>query len=116
MADLTDLTPVVTSAIALAVAIITVFVIPLIRSKVSAERLTELYTYVKIGVLAAEQLAKEGIINKEERTERVIEFLNKNGFTVNLDEVEEMIKSIVLSLPPFVPKNQEDPEALPEQE
>lgn len=102
MTEMTDLTPIVTAAITLIAAILSVFVIPLIRSKVSAEKLQELYTYVRIGVLAAEQLAKAGIINKDERKERVIEFLHKNGFLVNFDEIEEMIESIVLTLPPLI--------------
>lgn len=101
---MTDLTPIVGALITLMGAIVTVFVIPLIKAKLSAEKRETLMAFVEIGVMAAEQLAKAGVINKEERKQHVLDFLNKNGFNVDLDSVEEMIESVVITLPPLIDK------------
>lgn len=101
---MTDITPIATAVIGVLAAICSAFVIPYLRAKLSAEKRNELMTWVEIAVMAAEQLAKAGAINKDERKQHVLDFLHKNGFDINLEEVEEMIESVVVTLPPLVDK------------
>lgn len=94
-----DLTEIVAAVIALIGSIVTAIVIPLIRSKISAEDRETLYTLAKIGVQAAEQLCKTGVIKKEERKQYVLDFLKEKGYTVDLDEIDNLIESLVYELP-----------------
>lgn len=107
---MTDLTPILSAIITLLGAVVTVFVIPLLRKKLTAEKRAELMTYVTIAVKAAEQLAKAGIIKPEERKASVVKFLNDLGFTVDMEELEAMINSIVVDLPPLIIKTKKLPE------
>lgn len=104
---MTDITPIATSIIALLGAIITVFVIPVLRTKLSAEKRQDLLTWIQVGCKAAEQLAKAGIIDKDERKQHVLDFLNNMGIDICLDEVMEMIEAVVNDLPPFVDPEEE---------
>lgn len=107
---MTDITPIATTIIALLGAIITVFVIPVLRTKLSAEKRQDLLTWIQVGCKAAEQLAKAGIIDKDERKQHVLDFLNNMGIDINLDEVMEMIEAVVNDLPPFTDPDEEDTE------
>lgn len=99
---MTDITPIISAVITLLGAIVTVFVVPFLKAKLSAEKRQELMTWVEIAVMAAEQLAKAGVIDKDDRKQHVLDFLHKNGFDAKLDEIEEMIESVVITLPPLI--------------
>lgn len=101
---MTDITPIITAIIGVIAAVLSAFVIPYLRVKLSAEKRNELMTMVEIAVMAAEQLTKAGVINKDERKNHVLDFLHKNGFDINMDEIEEMIESVVITLPPLLEK------------
>lgn len=105
---MTDITPIATTIIALLGAIITVFVIPVLRTKLTAEKRQDLLTWIQVGCKAAEQLAKAGIIAKDERKQHVLDFLNNMGIDINLDEVMEMIEAVVNDLPPFVDPEEDE--------
>lgn len=107
---MTDITPIATTIIMLLGAIVTVFVIPLLRTKLSAEKRQDLLTWIQVGCKAAEQLAKAGIINKEERKQHVLDFLHGMGIDIDLNEVLEMIEAVVNDLPPFVDDDKTTPE------
>ena len=94
-----DITPIVTALIALLSTVITGFLIPLIKQKTSAENLAKLSQYAEIGVKAAEQMYRSGEIKKEDRKSYVINFLTKHGFSLDQNEINELIESLVLSLP-----------------
>lgn len=96
-----DITPLINAIIALLGAAITIFVIPYIKKKIKAEDLEELQRWVDVGVKMAEQLAKSGVIDKEDRKEKVIEFLHDKGYDADLDTIEAMIEAAVLSLPSY---------------
>lgn len=49
-----DITPVVNAVIALAATVVSVFLIPWIKSKTTAQQRSELVAWAKIGVAAAE--------------------------------------------------------------
>lgn len=97
--ELTDITSVAQSVIALSFIIITLFIIPLIKNKLDADNLAELQKWITIGVGMAEQLAKNGVINKDERKKKVLAFLQSKGLTIDLQTIDAMIEAEVLKLP-----------------
>lgn len=97
-----NITGIVLAIIGLIGAVLTGWLIPLINQKLTAEQRKNLYTIVEIACKAADQLAKNGVLDKQYRHDHVIQFLNKNGITYDVEEVNEMIESIVLTLPPLL--------------
>lgn len=91
-----DMTLILESVITIATAVITAFVIPLLKKKLSAAEMETLTTWVDIAVLAAEQLlgAGKGAAKKQ----FVINFLTSKGYTVNTDEIDNMIEASVNKL------------------
>lgn len=94
-----DLTALVQAVIALIATIISAFVIPWLKRKISAEKLAEVSTWVEIAVEAAEQLY-EGSGRGAEKKEYVIQFLQQKGYTVDMAAIENMIEAAVYTLPP----------------
>lgn len=94
-----DLTALVQAVIALIATIISAFVIPWLKRKISAEKLAEVSTWVEIAVEAAEQLY-EGSGRGAEKKEYVIQFLQQKGYTVDMTAIENMIEAAVYTLPP----------------
>lgn len=92
-----DLTNIILTAIALVLMIVSAVVIPYVKTKVSAEQLATIQTWVYIAVNAAEQLF-EGSNRGEEKKEYVLDFLESKGFTIDLDSIDAMIESAVLEL------------------
>ena len=86
-----DLTPIITAVLTLIFSLITAFLIPYIKTKVSAEQ------FATIKLWAAEMLYV-GSGRGEEKKKYVIEFLNSKGFTLNAEEIENLIESAVLEL------------------
>lgn len=93
-----DLTPIIGAVIALCVAIITVFIVPYIKSKFSVSELDEITKWVQIAVQAAEQLAASGAIDADSRYDYVKNFLIDKGFSINIDEIKVLIESAVEEL------------------
>ncbi|MEA4973750.1 MAG: phage holin, LLH family [Candidatus Metalachnospira sp.] len=91
-----DMTQVLESVITIATAVITAFVIPLLKKKLSAADMDTLSTWVDIGVLAAEQLLGSG--KGKAKKQFVINFLTSKGYTVNSDEIDNMIEASVHKL------------------
>lgn len=92
-----DITEVIKYAILLVFAVCATFVIPYIKAKIGDEKFTELQKWVKIGVQAAEMIFKEsgmGAVKKE----YVTEFLKQKGYTLDTDEINNLIESAVLEL------------------
>lgn len=93
-----DLTALVQAVIALIAALITAFVIPWLKRKVSAEKLAEVSTWVEIAVNAAEQIYA-GTGRGAEKKAYVLEFLSQKGYTVDMAAIENMIEAAVHKLP-----------------
>lgn len=85
-----DLTPFVQAVIALAAALITAFVIPWIRSKTTTEQRGLMLSVATSLVFAAEQLLGSGA--GEKKLAYVIEGLEERGYTVDVDEIEAIVK------------------------
>ena len=81
-----DLPPILQVAVGLIAALVTAFLIPFIRSKISAEKQAELVTWVSIAVTAAGQLYT-GSGRGGEKKAYVMEFLEGKGYGVNVDAV-----------------------------
>ncbi|NLY08516.1 MAG: phage holin [Tissierellia bacterium] len=78
-------------------ALVTGLLIPYLRGKIKAEDRKKILTIVKYAVMAAEQLFNEsgqGEIKKQ----YVIEYLAKQGFKLNTDELDMLIESAVKEL------------------
>lgn len=95
--NMTDITPIIEAVIALIGAVITAVIIPYIRSRTTAQQQDELYAWVKIAVLAAEQLYK-GSGRGSEKKAYVLEWLNDHGVTVDEGKLNAMIEAAVLEL------------------
>lgn len=95
--NMIDITPIVNAVIALLAAGVSVFLIPLIKSKTTDAQRKELLEWVKIGVAAAEQLYK-GAGRGEEKKQYVIDFLKQKGFKVDEESVINAIEAAVKQL------------------
>lgn len=92
-----DLTKILEAVITLVITIISVVVIPYIKSKLDAEKINDLKMWVKIGVQAAEMIFKESGKGAEKKA-YVLEFLNEKGFYIDAESLENLIESAVLEL------------------
>lgn len=91
-----DYTELLQALIALLATLITTFVIPLIKKKLTAEKTEELRKWVGIAVKAAEQIygSKTGM----EKKDYVLSFLLDKGIVFDASEVSTMIEAEVYKL------------------
>lgn len=71
--------------------------VPLIKSKITAQQYETLLKWAKVGVLAAEQLWPEGGMGAEKKA-YVKEYLQSKGYDVDLQEVDIAIESAVFEM------------------
>lgn len=93
--DITILIQALITAMALAV---TYFVIPWLKTKLSAERREQVSYWLTVAVEAAEEAARSGKIAKSDKYQYVVNLLEAKG--INFDEAETMalINSVVWEL------------------
>lgn len=91
-----DITPILEAIIGLISLIVTGFLIPYLKEKISNEKREKLRSWVSIAVSAAEQLyaSRTGL----EKKEYVVSFLLSKGLVFDVDEVTAMIESEVHKL------------------
>ena len=91
-----DYTQIISAVIALISALVSAFLIPWIKTKIDANKLQTIKTYVEIGVKAAEQLyaATDG----EEKKAYVINFLAEHGIRFDVSTIDQLIEAAVLQL------------------
>lgn len=92
-----DITELLSAVIALVSMLITSVLIPYIKSKLNYSRAESLQKWVKVAVLAAEQLYADSGLG-ERKKEYVLDFLNSKGFVLNAEEIEALIESEVYKL------------------
>lgn len=92
-----DLTQVIHAVITLIVACISVFLIPYLKGKFSADQLANIMMWVNIAVEAAEMIYK-GHGKGAEKKEYVVAFLESKGFTVKGEELDTLIEAAVMEL------------------
>ena len=91
-----DYTQIIAAVIALISALVSAFLIPWLKTKIDANKLQTIKTYVEIGVKAAEQLyaATDG----EEKKAYVINFLAEHGIRFDVSTIDQLIEAAVLQL------------------
>lgn len=92
-----DLTQVIVAVLTLVFSLISAFLIPYLKTKVTGEQLDTIKFWVNIAVEAAEMIYT-GTGRGEEKKAYVVEFLNSKGFTLNTTEIENLIEAAVLEL------------------
>ena len=90
-----DLTQIIVAVLSLMLSLVSAFLIPYIKEKVTAEQFATIKLWVKVAVQAAEMLYV-GSGRGEEKKKYVVEFLN--GFTLNTEEIDNLIEAAVLEL------------------
>lgn len=92
-----DLTPLLEAVISLATAIITLFVIPYLKSKYDTNQLAIAKTWVSIAVKTAEMIFT-GTGKGKEKKQYVIDFLSDNNMYLDESQIDALIESSVLDL------------------
>lgn len=91
-----DFTPIFEAIITIISLLVTSFLIPYIKQRLSVEKYEDLKKWVNVGVKAAEQIY--GSKTGQEKKEYVVSFLKSKGITFNIDEVSALIESEVYKL------------------
>ncbi|MBQ8503319.1 MAG: holin [Clostridia bacterium] len=91
-----DITAIIEIVVAVLSALVTTFLIPYIKKKLSAEKLAELQKWVGIAVEAAEQIY--GSKTGEKKKEYVVSFLLSKGIVFDKEEVDALIEAEVHKL------------------
>ena len=91
-----DITNVFTAFIALLLALLSAFVIPWLKRKVSAQDMAELLEWVDIAVAAAQQLYHQA--DGDKRLQHALGVLADKGFDVNDKAVRNAVEAAVLKL------------------
>ena len=95
-----DITTIVTAIITLLGAVLTAFVVPLLKNKLSADKLAALSNTITTLVQAAEQLYGTG--TGQQKLDYVVSMLAAKGIAVDMDNVADstraMIEAAVLQL------------------
>ena len=92
-----DITPIIEAVIGLAAALITVFLIPYIKSKTTAEQREDLKDWIELAVKAAEK-RYEGAGRGDEKRDFVLEWLEKHNFTVDDETLRLVMEAFVKDL------------------
>lgn len=92
-----DITPILELIIKLAVALITIFLIPklkdLIAAKVSETDQKKIIRWTELAVQAAEEAERAGLIDKKAKYRYALDFLEKRGVTFDADTMQALIDS-----------------------
>lgn len=91
-----DLTSILEAVIALATAVLTVFVIPWISGKTTAQEREELLGWVDVAVAAAQQLYHQ--CSGQQRLEYALSLLEEKGYDVDDGVVVDAVEAAVLKL------------------
>lgn len=91
-----DVTEIIECVVLLISALITTFVVPVLRQKLSNDKREKLIFWVKTAVSAAEQIY--GSKTGQQKKEFVVAFLLSKGIVADIDEVTALIESEVYKL------------------
>lgn len=92
-----DLTQIIVAVITLIFGLIAKYAIPYLKEKYSTEQLEKMKLWAKVAVEAAEMLYT-GSGRGEEKKKYVLDFLNRKGFSVDMETLENLLESAVLEL------------------
>lgn len=91
-----DITSILEAVIALAAAVVTVFVLPWLSSKTTAQEREDLLGWVDIAVAAAQQLYHQ--CSGQQRLDYALSVLEERGFNVEEGAVVDAVEAAVLKL------------------
>ena len=91
-----DLTPLFNAVIAAAAVAVSVFFIPWLRGRTSAQQRADLLKWVDIAVAAAQQLYHQ--CSGQTRLDYALSLLAEQGFNVDLRQVRDAVEAAVLKL------------------
>ena len=91
-----DITSILEAVIALAAAAVTVFVLPWLSSKTTAQEREDLLGWVDIAVAAAQQLYHQ--CSGQQRLDYALSVLEERGFNVEEGAVVDAVEAAVLKL------------------
>lgn len=86
-----------TIIIALIGAIITYIIVPYVKARTTKQQQENIAFWVRVAVNAAEQLFGDPGMGKKKK-EYVLDFLEKMGFKITMDELNILIEAAVLEL------------------
>lgn len=92
-----DLTELFIAVITVLIGIAARYAIPYLKEKWGEAKFDNIQKWVKIAVGAAEMIYTESGMGKQKK-EYVLGFLNKKGFTVDYDALDNLIENAVLEL------------------
>lgn len=96
--EMIDLTIFFEVIVSLAVTLITTFLIPYLKSKVTQSEYDKFVGIAQIAVMAAEEMERAGYIDKSKKYEYVKEQLEKHGCTYDAKKIEALINGEVWNL------------------
>lgn len=92
-----DITNIVKLIIEILITVSSVFIIPWLKEQLGAAKLAKVVNTIDILVAAAEQIAARDGYDGKWKKQHVIEFLEKNGITVD-DTIDNYIEAAVIRL------------------
>ena len=94
-----NVTEIISAVLTIIAALISAFVIPFLKSKLSETQRTRIMDYVSVAVMAAEKLfpSVDGEKMGKEKLEYVANFLETKGITFNVDDVHDEIRVMIES-------------------
>lgn len=88
-----DITEIITISLQILMAIVSIVLIPLIKNKVSADKLAAVKAWLNIAVQAAEEAERKGLIDKSAKYKYAKDILEAQGVTFDADTVQALIDS-----------------------
>lgn len=105
-----DLTDIICAAVVLLGALITRYVIPWIKGKMTAEDARQLAEWAKMAVQAAEELAANGQLAKPNKYAYVMQSLRSHGWDLDAETMKTVIDGTVWQ---FINQFKQESEAAP---
>lgn len=84
--------------VSVATALITVYLIPYIKSQTKTKRQEEVLSMVEVAVRAAEQTLNSGKVKKAEVVTFVTSWLDQRGIKITEEQLDKLIESAVYSM------------------
>lgn len=89
MSDL--VTPVLEILVKFAAAVVIVFLVPYIKSKLSKTQLDKLQKAVNIAVVGAEEAGRSGLISKKDKYDYAVDWLESNGYKIDAQMIDAAV-------------------------
>lgn len=99
MIDITNLAIGIVTVIS---GIIAAYLIPYLKERYTKEQLEKALSWANIAVAAADQLAKSGVINLEDRKYYAMKVLESKNIKLDIEALSDIVEACVLGLPKLI--------------